>query len=155
LVEHKKSDAKRGFGKHFWSVPPENITILRLLYYVSQILYVLVQNLAKFSILLLYLRIFANKRFRLIANVCVGFMICHILAFLFAVALQCVPVKSIWDPMVSGKCINSLALVYAGAGLSIFEDVVIMVLPVMELMHLNLDLRKRIALVFIFALGSL
>ena len=35
------------------------------LYYVSQIIYVVVQNAAKLSILLLYLRIFPGARFRL------------------------------------------------------------------------------------------
>jgi hypothetical protein len=82
-------------------------------------------------------------------------MLCHVFAFMMAVSLQCVPVKTVWDPAVNGKCINSLALVYAGAGLSIFEDIVIMLLPIAELKGLNLDLKKRVALVFIFALGSL
>jgi hypothetical protein len=65
------------------------------------------------------------------------------------------PVRSIWDTTLPGKCVNYLALAYAGAGLSIFEDFVIMLLPISELKGLNLDLRKRAALVFMFALGSL
>jgi hypothetical protein len=45
--------------------------------------------------------------------------------------------------------------VYAAAGLSILEDLVIMLLPVMELKALKLDLKKKLALAFMFALGSL
>ena len=56
---------------------------------------------------------------------------------------------------VTGKCINLTAIVYSGAAFSIVEDLVIMLLPISELKGLNLDLRKRIALVFMFALGSL
>lgn len=56
---------------------------------------------------------------------------------------------------MSGTCINSQAFVYSAAGFSIVEDIVIMLLPIWELRALKLDLRKRVALGFIFALGSL
>lgn len=72
-----------------------------------------------------------------------------------AVTLQCVPVDSIWNLKKEGKCVNSTGLVYAGAVLSIVEDIVIIALPIPELRGLNLSLRKRIALILMFALGSL
>ena len=83
------------------------------------------------------------------------FMVCHGTAFFFVVAFQCVPVRSIWDREIVGQCVNSQALIYAGAGFSIFEDFAIMLLPIFELKGLNLSRRKRIALGFMFALGSL
>ncbi|KFY63171.1 hypothetical protein V497_02092 [Pseudogymnoascus sp. VKM F-4516 (FW-969)] len=147
-------NATRGFGKHFWDVPPQNLVLLRKLYYISQILYVIVQSLAKFSILLLYLRIFPSMQFRLVVKIAMGWMICHTLAFGLVVTLQCVPVNSVWDHTVHGKCSNSQAFVYAAAGFSIFEDFVIMLLPVSELKDLSLNLKKKIALMFLFALGS-
>jgi hypothetical protein len=125
------------------------------LYYITQIFYVVVQSLAKFSILLLYLRIFLNKRFRLVTKIAIGWMTCHTIAFVIVVALQCLPVDSVWDTAVPGKCINSQAFVYSAAGCSILEDFVVMLLPIWELKGLNLDLRKRLALVFMFSLGSL
>jgi hypothetical protein len=82
-------------------------------------------------------------------------MICHTLAFGLVVTLQCVPVNSVWDHTVRGKCSYSQAFVYAAAGFNIFEDFVIMLLPVWELKDLSLNLRKKIALMFLFALGSL
>ncbi|KFY05161.1 hypothetical protein O988_00212 [Pseudogymnoascus sp. VKM F-3808] len=147
-------NATRGFGKHFWDVPPQNLVLLRKLYYISQILYIIVQSVAKLSILLLYLRIFPNKRFRLVVKIAIGWMICQILAFGMVVSFQCIPVKSVWDLTVHGRCTNSVAFVYAGAGFSIFEDFIIMILPVWELKDLGLNLRKKIALIFLFALGS-
>jgi hypothetical protein len=77
------------------------------------------------------------------------------IAFVLVVSLQCTPVDSYWDVRISGKCINSQAFVYAAAGVSIFEDFFIMFLPVWELKALKLDLRKKTALGFMFALGSL
>ncbi|ELR09509.1 hypothetical protein GMDG_00691 [Pseudogymnoascus destructans 20631-21] len=43
--------ATLGFGRHLWDVDPKNVIILRKLFYISQILYLLVQGLAKVSIL--------------------------------------------------------------------------------------------------------
>ncbi|EFQ28954.1 uncharacterized protein GLRG_04098 [Colletotrichum graminicola M1.001] len=45
-------------------------------------------------------------------------------------------------------------IVYAGAACSILEDLFLIVLPIPELLKLQLSSKKRIALVFMFALGS-
>lgn len=71
------------------------------------------------------------------------------------VSIQCVPVESVWDLTVHVRCTNSQAFVYAAAGFSIFEDFIIMILPVWELKDLSLNLKKKIALMFLFSLGSL
>ena len=77
------------------------------------------------------------------------------MAFLIAVALQCIPVNAVWDLNVSGKCISTTGTVLAGAAFSIFEDIVIILIPIPELKRLNLSLRKRLMLVFMFGVGSL
>jgi hypothetical protein len=82
-------------------------------------------------------------------------MICHLVGFSVAVTCQCIPISAIWDLSIQGKCVNSTAIVYAGAGFSIFEDIVIILLPVRELKNLNLSTRKKVAVIFMFALGSL
>jgi hypothetical protein len=107
------------------------------------------------SILFLYLRIFPSKSFRLATYMTMAFIIVQTIALVFVVSFQCTPVDSYWDITIPGKCIHSQAFVYAAAGLSILEDLVIMLLPVMELKALKLDLKKKLALAFMFALGSL
>ncbi|OBT70183.1 hypothetical protein VE03_00311 [Pseudogymnoascus sp. 23342-1-I1] len=147
-------NATRGFGEHFWDVPPQNLELLEKLYYISQILYVIVQALAKFSILFLFLRVFPSKRFRLVLKICIAWMVGHTLAFVMVVSFQCVPVKAVWDHSIHGTCTNSQAFVYSAAGFSIFEDFVIMLLPIWELKDLSLNTKKKFALMFLFALGS-
>ncbi|KAF4630000.1 hypothetical protein G7Y89_g8141 [Cudoniella acicularis] len=147
-------NASHGFGQHFWDIPPGNIILLRQLYYASQILYVVNLASSKFSILLLYHRIFVNVRFRLFLNITICWMVFYTFAFLMAVTFQCLPVNIVWDTLASGKCVNSQALIYTGAALGILEDLIIMVLPISELRHLNLDRRKRVGLCLLFALGS-
>jgi hypothetical protein len=82
-------------------------------------------------------------------------IVAQTISFVVVVSFQCTPVDSYWDVTVPGKCINSQAFVYSAAGVSIFEDFVIMFLPLWELKGLKLDMRKKFALGFIFALGSL
>jgi hypothetical protein len=110
---------------------------------------------AKISILLLYLRIFPDERFQRMTKISLAFMLCHLVAFTSAITFQCTPVKRIWDQTVPGTCSDLVLFIYIGAGFSIFEDLVIILLPIPQLKMLNLTLRKRIALVFMFSLGSL
>jgi Fungal rhodopsin domain len=84
-----------------------------------------------------------------------GCIIAQTIAFALVVSFQCTPVDSYWDTTIPGHCIHSQAFVYSAAGVNILEDLVIMFLPVMELKALKLDLRKKFALGFMFALGSL
>jgi hypothetical protein len=82
-------------------------------------------------------------------------IVCHTIAFTIGVAMQCLPLDSLWDLTIHAKCNDIRVFTIWGAALSIFYDVVIMLLPIIELKGLNLTLRKRIALCFMFALGSL
>ena len=82
-------------------------------------------------------------------------LVCHTIAFTVGVAMQCLPLDSLWNNTVPAKCIDIHIFAIWGAALSIFYDVVIILLPISELKALNLTLRKRIALCFMFALGSL
>ncbi|KAE9374985.1 hypothetical protein N431DRAFT_335608, partial [Stipitochalara longipes BDJ] len=146
--------AYHGFGVHFYNVPVPTLVTLGQLYYTATIFYALIQNLAKFSILLLYVRIFPTPRFRLILKITMGWMVCHTMAFTFGVAFQCFPVQALWDLSIHGQCLNVNALTIAGAIFSIVEDFVIMLLPISELKGLNLSSRKRAVLCFMFAVGS-
>ncbi|KIN06776.1 hypothetical protein OIDMADRAFT_65100, partial [Oidiodendron maius Zn] len=154
IIASGLSGATRGFGKHAWDVPPQNISSLAKLYYVSQILYLLVLHMTKASILLLFLRIFPDRHFRLVTKICLGWLVSLTAAFTIAIALQCVPASVIWDTNVKGRCINSMVLIYAAAAFSIFEDIVIILLPVRELRNLNLRSGKKFSVIFVFVFGS-
>ncbi|KAG9242064.1 hypothetical protein BJ878DRAFT_517457 [Calycina marina] len=147
-------NASRGFGTHAWNIKPEYIMTLRKTYYVSQLLYVVVQNTAKISILFLYLRIFPDRTFRLWTKILAVWITIRCFSFLIGVTLQCVPIRGVWEVTLEAKCINSTAIVFAGAAFSISEDIVIILMPIPQLKELNLTLRKRLALIVMFAVGS-
>lgn len=111
---------------------------------------------AKASICCFCARVFTNNR--RVRFVTMGFMtilLTHGLMFLFLVAFQCLPVQSIWDRSMEGRCLDLNALGYAGASVNILEDVLLFVMPVPELMKLQLSTKKRLALVFMFSVASL
>jgi hypothetical protein len=151
----KHTDSDSGFGRHFWDIPLSRVTPLRKMFYGTQIIYCLLQVLTKLSILCLYLRVFTtNKSFRYATFGCIGFIITHGIIYLVCLILQCLPISAIWT-LEPAKCLNLSAIVYSAAGFSIFEDFLIILLPIWELRMLKLTMRKRVELAFVFGLGSL
>lgn len=124
------------------------------MFYGTQLIYCVAQVLAKISILCLYLRIFVNKNFRKVIWGTIAFLLTHGTIYFFCLLFQCVPISAIWTTQPA-KCLNLKAIGYSAAGFSIFEDFFIMLLPIWELRTLKLSPRKKAALAFMFALGSL
>lgn len=66
----------------------------------------------KISILLQYLRIFVQKKFRVVCFALIVIVsVCSLWA-VFSGAFMCTPVKSFWDHTVAGKCLDRLAVTY-------------------------------------------
>lgn len=118
-------------------------------------LYILIQVTAKVSILILFWRIFTVRWFRITVWCCVTFLIIHGLLFLLLIAFQCVPLDGVWDKSITAKCLNVTAIGWAGAVSSIVEDIVILVMPIPEILKLQLTIQKKIAVCLMFAIGSL
>jgi len=125
------------------------------MFYISQIFYVLVLILTKISILILYLRIFPQRNFQLVAISLIVFISLHGIVYTFIIAFQCSPVTSIWDHAVSAKCLNKSAIVFSGAALSILQDFLVLALPIPFVRSLNMKVGKRINLIVMFSIGSL
>ena len=66
---------------------------------------------------------------------------------------QCSPIRKSWLPKTKGKCLPNDVTFYVLAAITIFCDVVIFLLPIPLLMKIQINLRKKIALIGIFTLG--
>ncbi|KAI9147983.1 Satratoxin biosynthesis SC7 cluster protein [Paramyrothecium foliicola] len=143
-----------GFGFHYWNVDPRHAQTIFQLFYSAQMLYIMIQVTAKVSILALFWRIFTARWFRLAVWGCIAFLISHGLLFLLLITFQCIPVNAIWDRSISAKCLNVTAVGWAGAVFSILEDIVILVLPIPEVLKLQLTFKKKVALCLMFSIGS-
>ena len=127
-----------------------------------QLLYNPILALVKASILLFLLRLFGQKRGVRQYIACVNIAnATHMVAVLFAIVFQCVPVESAWDPATffggnsGARCIDTRVLFTATAAFNILTDLLILALPMRIFVDLKIPMRTKFALMFLFLLGFL
>jgi len=127
------------------------------MFYSSQIIYVVIQETAKISMIFLYIRVFTSRWFTNACYMAIVFILLNGAAYIFALAFQCRPVSALWDPLLKGKgqCLNLASLSVSGAVCSIVDDLVILILPIPEIMKLKMSKNKKWGLVLMFSIGSL
>lgn len=143
-----------GFGQHIKNLSVENKLMTLKLFYVAQAFYKLTINLTKASILLLYLRIFIQRWFRIACYVLLGIILSYMVATLASSIWQCTPIPRAWDWSIPGTCISIPKNWYANAGFSITTDILILLLPIQPIYTSKLPMNQKIALLVVFALGS-
>lgn len=133
-----------------------SITILTLLVYVCEVLYIITIGLVKVSILLFYLRVFPLKSLHLASWTMIGYCVASTLAFLLVTIFQCHPIEYVWNKdLKSGKCVNYNAAAWANAAINIQQDLLIILLPVNAMRRLQLNLKKKIGMYAMFGVGGL
>lgn len=125
------------------------------MFWLLQILYKCTITLTKTSILLLYIRIFPQKRFRCAVYWVMVFVLLYAIASITATIFQCHPIKRAFNHKLLGSCINLTAFWYCNATASIFGDCLILALPMPLITSLHLPRRQKYGLMMVFALGGL
>ncbi|OBT55762.1 hypothetical protein VE04_03377 [Pseudogymnoascus sp. 24MN13] len=143
-----------GFGQHNANLSVYNRKMTFKLFYVAQAFYKITINLTKASILLLYLRIFIQRPFRIMCYVMLGIILSYMVATFFSSVFQCTPISRAWDKSIHGSCISIPKNWYANAGFSIATDFIILVLPMPIIYKSYLPSNQKVALMFVFALGA-
>ena len=118
-------------------------------------LYVMTIGLVKVSLLFFYLRVFPKKSFRIACWITIAFCAASAIAFTLVTIFQCHPIIYIWRKDLRGKCVNYNSVAWANAVINIFQDIIIILLPMNELRHLQLNGRKKIGMYAMFGVGSL
>ncbi|KND89528.1 hypothetical protein TOPH_05903 [Tolypocladium ophioglossoides CBS 100239] len=143
-----------GFGKHIYHLGRENRLMALKLFYIAQIFYKLTINLTKSSILLLYLRIFVQRWFRICCYALMGLILAYMVATTASSIWQCSPIEGAWDKSIHPECISLTKNWYANAGFSIVTDVLILCLPMQPIWTSKLPINQKRALMLVFALGG-
>ncbi|KAF4307534.1 hypothetical protein GTA08_BOTSDO03810 [Botryosphaeria dothidea] len=149
--------AKHGLGKDLWTIPFDSITYILKIYFIDELLYLVVISMTKVSILFFYLRIFPDKDFRKIAYGVMGVTIAYMVAFLLVSAFQCIPVQAAWlhwDGSYHGACNNVNAQGWAAAAFNIVLDLCILILPLRQLSKLVMGWKKKAQLLLMFLVGG-
>jgi hypothetical protein len=107
------------------------------------------------SVLLLYIRIFSIRKFRVVSQIVLGVVVAWTVAFFFATLFQCYPITAFVEPFYGKKCIDTIAFWYAGGITDIVLDFIILILPIPMVLGLQLPLKQKLAVLLLFLLGSL
>lgn len=112
----------------------------------------------KLSLLLFYLRIFPSHTMRVLLWGTIAFDVLFGAGFVVASVVQCFPVDHFWhkwDGEHRGHCINTNAVGWANALISIALDFWMLALPLSQLRSLRLHWKKKLAVAVMFVVGTL
>ncbi|CAM1500530.1 Fc.00g096920.m01.CDS01 [Cosmosporella sp. VM-42] len=149
-----------GMGLH---LPDLSITYEKALYYssvndiIQEMTYTIGIGATQLSLLALYWRLFrtatsAKTSIFLITAFTVIWLIVRIFITLF----QCQPLAYYWDRSIEGKCNIDPSKFYIGSVAShLVIDIVLMILPAVQINHLKIPLAQRVAVTVMFMFGIL
>ncbi|KAE8151794.1 hypothetical protein BDV25DRAFT_138508 [Aspergillus avenaceus] len=146
-----------GFGKDIWTITPfDNITIILKRFYIYVLAYKAQISLAKISVCLFLLRIFRSPAFRYTAYTIIALNTAIAMTWVLVDALRCNPIHLAWTGWAKeepGKCIDFIAATFANSFVNIAVDTVMVIMPIYEVIKLNLDSRRKLGVGVMFAMG--
>ncbi|PCH03231.1 Hypothetical protein PENO1_033770 [Penicillium occitanis (nom. inval.)] len=143
-----------GVGKHIQLASPENLVNFAKALMAYEIIYFISLAATKMSILLFYTRLFPTREFKLAAKVIACIVGAWLIATILVSIFSCTPVRAFWTHEAGSKCINSEHFYIANAVPNIITDAFILTLPLRMVWGLHTSKWERVALTFIFMLGS-
>jgi hypothetical protein len=151
---------KYGLGKDVWEVSEDNITRLLRLFYMAEIFYLLCTVTTKLALLIFFLRVFPNAKFRMVTYGIIGACGAFCIGFLFPLIFQCRPISyawTRWDGEHEGSCINVYAGIFAHAAINMILDLVILILPMPMLakLHISYSWRQKTHIFIMFSFGMI
>ncbi|CAI6269338.1 unnamed protein product [Periconia digitata] len=143
-----------GMGLHVWEITPEALLISQKAFWGSVWIYNLALTLTKLSILVQYLQIFPNPRFRLNCHIAIGIVALWGTWTLFGNMFICTPVAFFWDKTIPGGfCLNQAAVWFTNGSVNIVQDFIILAMPIVMLRSLDIPTKQKKALIIVFAFG--
>jgi hypothetical protein len=144
-----------GMGKHAFLI--QNLSAFAQAVLVTECLHIPASTAIKFSILLLYRRLFPSKKLRNWLWAIAGFLVLFAVARTLSVIIQCIPVAALWNRKAypNAQCIKFEIALTAFAAVNALSDIIILSLPMPILWHLHANKTRRKQLIGIFGLGGL
>lgn len=147
-----------GLGQDVWKVPFHNITETLKIFTALEKLYIPTVWVTKISILLLYLRLFPDMKFRKHIKICLALCAATVTCLFVACVFKCWPISmswNYWDGEHSGKCTSMAAQGWANSSLNMFADIVVLILPLPTIWKLRLSIDKKLGITAMFSVGLL
>lgn len=147
-----------GLGKNIWTLTPDQVSNLLRVFFAFEMIYSFLVFFIKISIIFLYMRIFAGRTFQKVLWVTQGVFTASLISFTVADGLQCRPVHyfwTFWDGKHQGTCFDLHAFALVHAGFNIVLELWMLALPASQVWNLNMSLKKRVQVSFMFGFGIL
>lgn len=148
-----------GVGKHesyILEFEPHAIVSWAQTLFVTEFLYGIVFPLEKTAILLLYLGLFRIHRwFRFTTYFLIAYIWLWGISEVLVAIFQCQPIAYQWNKALDGKCIDQLAYYRWVSVPNVIHDVFMLILPLPVVWSLRVELRQKLALTFVFLIGSM
>jgi hypothetical protein len=109
----------------------------------------------KVSLVLFYIEIFRTSQFLRLSYIFLAYMILNSLIILFIVLFACKPVNSFWDRDIKGECVDMQAMAYAVSASALLQDFILLILPIAFIRNLQMKRGRKVAVGFMFCIGTL
>jgi hypothetical protein len=128
------------------------------IYFWDELIYLSALPLLKISLLLFYLRVFSTPSFRACVYFLIACNVAYCIAFVGVSIWQCLPIYGAWtrwDGTFEGTCNNINLQGWLSAALNIVIDMCTLLLPIPELIKLEMPRSKKVLIFLMFSVGFL
>ncbi|OBS24817.1 hypothetical protein FPOA_05354 [Fusarium poae] len=148
-----------GVGQHVWALTITQLSEVVKLSYVYSFLFASAVFTTKVSILLFYKRIFnrGSLSFRIAFWFGTLLVISYPIIFIFTMSFCCTPISHYWTQFTGsqGSCIDVGQFFVALAIINLITNVIVLLIPVPEVLKLQMSREKKAGVFGILALGGL
>ncbi|KAH3388247.1 hypothetical protein KXW42_004784 [Aspergillus fumigatus] len=150
------ANIQNGYGVHIWNLYLVKLKPFKQNDLAAEDIFALGIWFVKTSILLFYLRLNPERRFRQWTYGIMAFVFVYSLISILVFTCGCIPVTAMWDmtQMATAKCVDQLAFVYANAAFNLLSDLMTLILPVKLCWALQTTLKQKVLLCVVLAMGS-
>ncbi|KAK3934314.1 hypothetical protein QBC46DRAFT_400152 [Diplogelasinospora grovesii] len=143
-----------GIGRHIWDEPAPWLFEALKYFTIASYIYLVLATTIKLTFLFFYYRLFSlQTKTRFFITFGIVFVACLNTALFFATVFECSPIQRQWNATVPGRCINPVILPYLSGASSSATDLYVLILPVRLLCGLNVELKRKLKILVVFAVG--
>ncbi|KAF4454022.1 hypothetical protein F53441_3406 [Fusarium austroafricanum] len=148
LAEYPPWEMERKLTSH-------RLNIGNKLAFISPILYAVCTAFSKMALALFYRRLSPHRWWKWCVYGVFSLVAGYNLAILLVIVFGCAPFKKSWDfTILEGTCVDRPAVYICTAGLGIFSDLILLVMPLPMIRRLQVPRRQKAGLVVLFVIGS-
>ncbi|KAB8238560.1 hypothetical protein ETB97_008242 [Aspergillus alliaceus] len=145
-----------GVGHNIEHLPEETRRRVTLVFWLGQKFWILSQILVKLSILELIRKLFITvRRLQITITTLLYFTLVWGVGALVGDIFLCLPPQYFWIKTIDGICMQSHAILLIFGSLSVLEDILILLTPLVEVWRMRMPLRQKAQIMLLLSLGCL